>query len=766
MFEGKEMNGRKKGKNALKDSNKEDNSVNNKECNNVYNNVNNKECNNANNDVNNVIINNVSNNANIIYPQQYYDDDLIFDNNIPTSLYTPSHTIITPSDTSEPLRIVYTPPPQRKNNREYISSKLDPLDDDAPAGKKQEFIVLRRNRKKPNLSTVMKPFDVSKSKLRNCIISDTPHVANMVISAEYLFNHLFKQCIEQQYDLFGYDDSTYQMMLTQWLDSKRLQRKYQKPRKLPNPHIYTNNYVIFVDTVLRMCVLFDRFILEMKRTRCSFDKIVLINDISSESIPRPKQQFVSDMRCKCTRERIASTTLKELKYLLQIHYNDECDEYDSYVIWFMKTYPEWCGWYDFYNVKRKNRFIVRESKEEFRRRWIYWIGLLQMQLSMKETWLSWQMVFDILSRRKDIDAYTFIEKWGKNNMPKLIVGKESGVVNEFVKGKFVGERGNEEGKVNNAYVMNELANWLKYSNIEYYGDEKIKEWTDMLEKRRKETNDELVKMRVSKKMGEVYVPKWKRCVDDGWVKKVRKGKGMKGVMKGVMKGRSKSVNDVVRMKEEKEGRDSIDMKRKQRCEQRMKEQKKEQSKQQSKQQSKYQRNQQMKEQIKQYIVDDNEQNKRQKYKPTNKIFDFNIIHLFNSNKCLFITRQCVPYDNIFYYDFENVYYPISSPCSINCDLDENVSLTKYKQHKRTIISCFDDINRECGEHILDLNEGLYLMMYQNLHNMFVLNKVSNDVPRPDIFHENEHQWILKPMMDGFISDLVRKFNQKFKTKVL
>ena len=158
--------------------------------------------------------------------------------------------------------------------------------------------------------------------------------------------------------------------------------------------------------------------------------------------------------------------------------------------------------------------------------------------------------------------------------------------------------------------------------------------------------------------------------------------------------------------------------------------------------------------------------KRNIYKPTSDIFDFNILHIFSSERTIFITRKCVPCDNIFYYNFHSLHYPITARKYANPILNNNTKLIKYKQHNRTLISCFDDVNRECADKVLDLNEGLYLVLYSDLKSIFVNNKVPDTVIRPERYREREHSWILREMMDGFIDDLVMRFNKRFKVNAM
>ena len=50
------------------------------------------------------------------------------------------------------------------------------------------------------------------------------------------------------------------------------------------------------------------------------------------------------------------------------------------------------------------------------------------------------------------------------------------------------------------------------------------------------------------------------------------------------------------------------------------------------------------------------------YQPINSseyLFDYNILQLFKNNHTICITRQYIPDNNLFYFDFRKVYYPKS-----------------------------------------------------------------------------------------------------------
>lgn len=497
-----------------------------------------------------------------------------------------------------------------------------------------------------------------------------------VISAEYLFGKLYKQCVWIQLDVFGYDDAEYKCELEKWTKSRRYRKHNKKPTKRPNSYMYTNNYVIFIDTVFRMIALFDRYIKDLSKYKCSIDNIVLINDINWTSIPRCHEVWNFASKTFCTRERIAANMIKQLKLISQTFKPDELDEFETFNSYLMKTFPELYH-FDYYHPNFVTMCVTREGKEKLRKDFMYLAALLQVQLTMKEIYLAWTMVFDILSRRKGIHAFTMVEQWGKRNRPQILLEPVNTSYNKFVNGKWESLKDRHANKIDNTTIMNALCDWRRFKC-------KYEDVTPTYKV-------ELFKVPSIKRAA---TPAAKRCV----IKRVPK-----------MNKRAETPK---------------------------------------------------------HVKLPNRKYKQYHYRCTSDVFNFNIIHIFNKEKCLFFTRKFVPYDNVFYFRKTRAHYPISARKYSNCVLDTSTMLVRYKPHNKTLLSCFDDINKECAERILDMNDSLRVMLFDDLKTLYLHDSVGADVIRPDSFNEQDYFWLTKEMVCEFLPDVITRYNKIFKTEVL
>lgn len=462
---------------------------------------------------------------------------------------------------------------------------------------------------------------------KNLISTDPVHAKNLVISAEFLFNHLFKQCTKIQLSTMSFDDSEYKLDLEHWNSlSTRRQRKFPKPKKKHFTYIYTNNYIIFVDTIFRMLTLFDRYIKDLKRSTFKFDNIHLINDISYTSIPKTWAVYCMVTKTFVTREKIVGLIMKKIRTLSYILRPQDMEEFELLHLNLARIYPEFYN-VDIYHPRDNIPFIKRKVKNQLRNELLYLVSLLQMQLNMKEIYLAWMMVFDIISRRKDIHTYTMIDKWSKHNRPMYISTRVDLTKNLFIDGEYLTTITKHSGHINNVTTMNELSNWIQFKHF---------------------------------------------------------------------------VSDY----------------------------------------------------------------RHHPYRTSSNVFNFNIIHLFRKHKTVFITRNFVPYDNIFYFNCRHMYYPVAGKKYSNCKLDTSFKLIPYKQHKRTLLDCFKDIEDSCFGRILDLNEGIYFMLFDDMKAMYVNDSIGENVVRPDSYEEREHDWLTFEMMEKFIPDIIRKFNEMFHWNVL
>lgn len=562
---------------------------------------------------------------------------------------------------------------------------------------------------------------------RSTIHKEFLHVKYCVISAEYLFNKLYHKCVKIQLDTFGYDDAEFKSELAKWLGSKRYRRHNPKPEKKRNSHIYTNNYVIFVDTVFRMVTLFDRYIKNMKKYRCEAEHIVLINDISWTSIPKCRMVYDFGTKTFCTREKIAWMMIRQLHLISETFRNCDLDEFETFNTYLMKAYPEMYH-IDYFHPRGKVSSVTEEGREKIRKRMMDLAALLQMQLSMKEVYLAWMMVFDVLSKRKGITAFTMIEPWGKRNVPKLVLEHQYTESNRFVGGNWVGVRDRHAGKIDNVNAMNALGDWRQFKCK--YIDLTGQNTTSAANKGVKSTNTNSVKSTNTK---------------DSNVKGV--AAPMRTQRKRAMTPTNKMAPTTTPKSSKVSTLKSTGGKRKKftktiginKCEPRR-------------------RAQTVKPTPKPYIA--------QHYWNDSDVFNFNIIHIFNTQKCLFITRKFVPYTNVFYFKSKAPHYPIMSKKYHNCELDTSTKLVKYVPHNRTLLSCFDDINRECAERVLDLNDSLRVMLFDDMKALYVDDTVGEDVVRPDRYSEWDYSWITREMAYEFMPNVIVAFNKHFKTDVV
>lgn len=546
---------------------------------------------------------------------------------------------------------------------------------------------------------------------RNTVHREFLHVKYCVISAEYLFSKLYRKCVRIQLDTLGYDDADFKSEMAQWLSSKRYRKHNSKPTKRHNSYIYTNNYIIFVDTVFRMVTLFDRYIKDLKSKRCECENIVLINDISWTSIPRCHQIWNFETKSYCTREKIASMMIRDLKLISETFWRDELDEFETFNTYLMKTFPEFYH-IDYFHPKGRVISVTQEGKEKLRRRFMYLASLLQMQLTMKEIYLAWMMVFDVIAKRKNVNAFTMIEPWSKRNTPKIVIEHQYTERNKFDHGQWVGVVDRHEGKIDNVNTMNALGDWRRFKC-------KYSEITDKKLLQQIEIN------RASKSAG----------------KQVKK-KTAKIVTMNMNDANTTSTNDIATIQLPTRAATPL-------------------SKRVKRKKGKRKRAATPKPML--------IQKKRywhERYRNDSDVFDFNIIHIFSGQKCLFITRKFVPYPNIFYFKSKAAHYPIMSKKYTKCELDSGARLVKYIPHNRTLLSCFDDVSRECAERVLDLNDSLRIMMFDDMKALYLNDSVGENVIRPDGYNDYDYSWITKEMIYEFMPDVIAKFNKHFKTEVV
>lgn len=608
---------------------------------------------------------------------------------------------------------VWTPEPNSEQD-DTPKKRVNRNINDPPA-KTYTLPWLVKQDKKP--LSKMKKYDVSELN-RSTVHREFLHVKYCVISAEYVFSKLYRKCVKVQLDTLAYDDSEFRLEMSKWISSKRYRKHNSKPTKKHNSYIYTNNYIIFVDTVFRMVTLFDRYIKNLKNRRCEYENVVLINDISWTSIPRCHQMWNFETKSYCTREKIASMMIQDLKLISEIFLSSELDEFETFNTYLMKTFPELYH-IDYFHPRARNIVVTREGKEKLHQRFMYLASLLQMQLSMKEIYLAWMVVFDVIAKRKNIQAFTMIEPWSKHNTPKIIIEHQYTERNKFAHGQWVGMVDRHEGKIDNVNTMNALGDWRRFKC-------KYSEITD------KKLIQQIQDKRTAKSAGKQTK---KRMTKIATV-------NVSSANNANVTSATSNVNDITAI--QLPVRSATPMSK------RVKRKKVKRKRAATPKPAMVQK--------KMYW--------HERYRNDSDVFDFNIIHIFSEQKCLFVTRKFVPYPNIFYFKSKAAHYPIASKKYSKCELDSGARLVKYTPHNRTLLSCFDDISRECAERVLDLNDGLRIMMFDDVKALYTNDTVGENVIRPDGFSEYDYSWITKEMIYDFMPDVITKFNKHYKTEVV
>lgn len=152
------------------------------------------------------------------------------------------------------------------------------------------------------------------------------------------------------------------------------------------------------------------------------------------------------------------------------------------------------------------------------------------------------------------------------------------------------------------------------------------------------------------------------------------------------------------------------------------------------------------------------------YKCKNNKFDYDIVHIFNDQKVVFITKECVFVDNVFYYDFTKLYYPAISWRKPRYEPDTNAKLIRYEPTNRRLISYFDDCQKECHGCIMDINDYMTTEIFRDLNNTYIKNIVT--VVQPDKFSETEYSWVTVDMYRDLLVRTIDTFNKLFNLKLI
>lgn len=143
----------------------------------------------------------------------------------------------------------------------------------------------------------------------------------------------------------------------------------------------------------------------------------------------------------------------------------------------------------------------------------------------------------------------------------------------------------------------------------------------------------------------------------------------------------------------------------------------------------------------------------------NKIFDPKIMSIFNNERVIVITRRCIKANNVFIYNFKDLYYPKLCKDINENELDKDAKLTKYKSRNISFLKLFDVCEQECMNRILDINDYMNTSIFKDLNALYVKNKV--DVVKSDYVNDSEYSWVTKEYVAEFIVEVIQNFNKTF-----
>ena len=157
------------------------------------------------------------------------------------------------------------------------------------------------------------------------------------------------------------------------------------------------------------------------------------------------------------------------------------------------------------------------------------------------------------------------------------------------------------------------------------------------------------------------------------------------------------------------------------------------------------------------------------YECDNGDFDYNITHIFNKQRTLFITDKYVNVDNIFFYNKNNIFYPCADrQLKLKDYPNEEVKLIKRIKRKKegvtTMMDLFDVCEKECNGKILDINSAYSLNIFSDMKKLYVDGLF--DELMPDKIEETEYSWITKECYSELMNEWIRAFNAVSKFKVL
>lgn len=140
-------------------------------------------------------------------------------------------------------------------------------------------------------------------------------------------------------------------------------------------------------------------------------------------------------------------------------------------------------------------------------------------------------------------------------------------------------------------------------------------------------------------------------------------------------------------------------------------------------------------------------------------FDFNICHIFNSQRTVFITKNYVCTENIFFYDFDRVFYPAGSKIVNKFIPNNDAKLLKYERDNKKLIDYFKMCEDECHGKILDINDFMTMEIFRDLNSTYVKNVIN--VVKPNKFSEDEYMWVTVDLYESFLPEVLRVFGRIF-----
>lgn len=193
-------------------------------------------------------------------------------------------------------------------------------------------------------------------------------------------------------------------------------------------YMYINNYNIFLDTILRMLVMWKKLYLEWKRDHC-FEKIVIFHDYTIDDVPQKYKVWSYILNGDCNEEALFKSLMIKLKAARFYLTENEKDDYDIWMDLLCRKFP---GEVDFSWHYAERYYDDHVKKRKFVKDILLLIGLTQMQLSHTEIFHCWEYVLSVIvSNFPDVRVICNESNTFDMNIAKICKGKTLFVCEEF-----------------------------------------------------------------------------------------------------------------------------------------------------------------------------------------------------------------------------------------------------------------------------------------------------------------------------------------------